>query len=95
MATDLKYGEVTTERGQFEPDEPVVLFRGRDRLLPKMLKIYRLLCELAGSPDHHLDAIHQSAERVKAWQAANPSLVRTPSSDAYRQRRVAEAAQAE
>jgi hypothetical protein len=86
MAIDNKYGRVTTEFGQFGDDEPVVVFRSRDRLLPKLLKIYRIMCELAGSPDHHLAAIDTAAARVKDWQADNPELVRTPNSDAYMRR---------
>lgn len=81
MAIDTKYGRVTTEFGTLGEDEPVVVFRAQDRLLPKLLKVYRILCELDGSPQHHLDIIHGNAERVKAWQAENPP--RTPNSDAY------------
>lgn len=80
VAQDRKYGTVTTERGTIGDNEPVVVFRAQDRLLPKLLKIYRILCELAGSPQHHLDAIDATAADVKAWQAQNPT--KTPTSDA-------------
>lgn len=79
MAIDLKYGRVTTERGTIGADEPVVVFRAQDRLLPKLLKVYKILCELAGSPQHHIEAIHDAAMTVKAWQANHPT--KTPSSD--------------
>jgi hypothetical protein len=49
-----------------------------------VLKVYRILCELAGSPQHHLDVIHETAMTVKAWQAENPT--QTPNSDAYMER---------
>ncbi|HSJ74960.1 MAG TPA: hypothetical protein VK899_02070 [Gemmatimonadales bacterium] len=78
MGYDGKYGQVTLERGTIGEDEPVVVFRAQDRLLPKLLKIYKILCELAGSPQHHLDLIHESAMRVKAWQEEN--FTKTPES---------------
>jgi hypothetical protein len=84
MAIDRKYGRVTTEHGEFAEDEPVVVFRATDRLLPKVLKVYRYFCELAGSPQHHLDAIDDAAVQVKTWQTNNPT--RTPNSDAFRAR---------
>jgi hypothetical protein len=83
MGYDGKYGRVTTERGIIGEDEPVVVFRAQDRLLPKLLKVYRIMCELAGSPDRHLTLIDETAGRVKAWQADNPT--KTPSSDALAQ----------
>lgn len=84
MGIDGKYGRVTTEFGNIGDDEPVVVFRAQDRLLPKLLKIYKILCELAGSPQHHLDLIHGAAMTVKAWQADHPH--RTPNSDMYMER---------
>jgi hypothetical protein len=81
MPIDNKYGRVTTEFGSIGEDEPVVVFRATDRLLPKLLQIYKIMCELAGSPQHHLDLIHQSAVKVKTWQALNPT--RTPASAEY------------
>lgn len=37
MAIDLKYGRVTLENADIGEDEPVVVFRARDALLPKVL----------------------------------------------------------
>jgi hypothetical protein len=68
MPIDRKYGRILTERGTIGPNEPVVVFRAQDRLLPKLLKVYRYFCELAGSPEHHLRAIDQAAADVKGWQ---------------------------
>lgn len=84
MGIDSKYGQITTEHGNIGADEPVVVFRAQDRLLPKLLKVYKILCELAGSPQHHLDLIHETAMTVKAWQAEH--LHRTPNSDMYVER---------
>lgn len=79
MGVDRKYGHVTTQRGDIGGDEPVVVFRAQDRLLPELLVIYRTLCETAGSPRHHLYGIDRSIETVEAWQSNHPT--KTPSSD--------------
>jgi hypothetical protein len=81
MAIDNKYGRVTLEKGTIGEDEPVVVFRAQDKLLPKLLKVYRYFCELAGSPQRHLTAIDEAAWRVKYWQTDHPT--KTPSSDGY------------
>lgn len=79
MAVDLKYGRVTTERGTIDDDEPVVVFRAQDRLLPGLLKVYRQLCESAGSPPHHVAAISDTIAAVQAWQSEH--FTKTPTSD--------------
>lgn len=81
MPIDNKYGRVQLERGNIGDDEPVVVFRAQDRLLPNLLKIYKVLCEIAGSPQRHLDLIHDSAMKIKGWQIRNTT--KTPSSDGY------------
>lgn len=79
MAIDIKYGRVTTENGTIGEDEPVVLFRAQDELLPMILSWYHLLCCEAESPRHHLDAIMAAREEVLAWQRENHT--QTPRSD--------------
>ncbi len=78
MAIDGKYGRVTTEFGSIGEDEPVFVFRATDRLLPKLLTVYKIMCELAGSPQHHLDLIQDGAVGITAWQFVHPT--RTPAS---------------
>lgn len=80
MAIDTKYGRVTLERGAIGEDEPVVVFRAQDALLPKVLAYYHLFCMKAGSPRRHLDRILSARDAVIAWQQDNPT--KTPSSDA-------------
>jgi len=82
MGIDGKYGRVIVENSTIGEDEPVVVFRAQDVLLPKLLKIYKILCEIAGSPQRHLDFIHESAMKVKDWQANN--FTQVPRSDALR-----------
>lgn len=79
MAIDGKYGRVTLENSTIGEDEPVVVFRAQDKLLPRVLDIYRFLCEIAGSPQHHLDLIAESAAKVRGWQQENRT--QTPRSD--------------
>ncbi len=82
MAIDRKYGRVTLEHGTVADDEPVVVFRAQDRLLPELLSLYRSLCFEAGSPRRHLDLIDDSAEAVLNWQDSHP--IRTPDSESSR-----------
>lgn len=86
MNRDRKYGVVTTEFGNFYDDEPVVVLRGRDRLVPELLRMYAELCSSAGSPLFHVDLVQHTANTIAAWQEANSDLVRTPNSAAYRER---------
>ena len=79
MGIDRKYGQVTTQYGTIGEFEPVVVFRAQDRLLPGLLEAYRQMCADAGSPDHHLQLITDTAYSVAAWQADNATKV--PASD--------------
>lgn len=79
---DNKYGWVLTEHGNFEPGEPVVVFRAKDVLLPKVLAYYHLFCVKAGSPRRHLDLIMNSRDRVVSWQEDHDFKV--PDSEASR-----------
>lgn len=81
MGVDGKYGRVTTERGTIGDDEPVVVFRAQDKMLPRLMEIYRFLCEIGGSPEVHLKLIAESTEKIKAWQQDNHTQV--PRSDGY------------
>lgn len=80
MALDHKYGRVTLENGNIGEDEPVIVFRAQDALVPKLLAYYHLFCLRAGSPKHHLSAILDARDKVEAWQAGH--VTKTPSSDA-------------
>ena len=79
MAIDNKYGRVTLEHSTIGEDEPVVVFRAQDALLPRLLDIYRFLCEIGGSPRNHLQQIRRTTLEVKGWQAQNRTKV--PTSD--------------
>jgi hypothetical protein len=73
MGKDLKYGQVTTEHGDIGEDEPVVVFRAQDALLPILLDHYREMCGLVNAPAHHIDLIHNTRSAVLYWQATHPT----------------------
>jgi hypothetical protein len=75
MPIEHKYGRVTTERGTIDEDEPVVLFRAQDKLLPSVLKEYLALCTKNGSPPKHLRGIEETWRRVVKWQADHHTKV--------------------
>lgn len=81
MGVDNKYGKVTVEKGTIGEDEPVVVFRAKDKLLLDVLRYYRNRCDEAGSPPGHLDAIWDDMQRVSEWQQANATQV--PQSEGY------------
>jgi hypothetical protein len=85
MAVDRKYGRVTLEHGSIGEDEPVVVFRAQDSLLPKVLMYYRLFCWKAGSPWRHLRLIDDTTKAVEEWQDSHRHQVRVPNSDASRE----------
>ena len=82
MAEDLKYGKVTLERGNIPDDEPVIVFRARDKVVPKLLAYYHLFCVKAGSPDKHLNLIMQRLREIEKWQSENETKI--PSSDSFK-----------
>jgi hypothetical protein len=49
MGYDRKYGQVTTEHDDIPDDEPVIVFRARDRFVPAMLGYYLAACERGGA----------------------------------------------
>ena len=84
MGTDRKYGRVTTEHGDISDDEPVMVFRARDKLLAPLISEYYNRCKEAGSPQRHLMLIEQNYTLVADWQEANPDKLKTPDSERSR-----------
>jgi hypothetical protein len=80
MPISSKHGRVTTQFGSFEDDEPVVVFRARDEVLPFILAAYYGLCRKAGSNPYHLELIETTLEEIVSWQRKNASLVHVPDS---------------
>jgi hypothetical protein len=73
MAHSHKYGKVTLERSTIGENEPVVVFRAKDKLLPQVLAHCHLLCLNSGCEDQHLTAIVERHKEIKDWQSKNTS----------------------
>jgi hypothetical protein len=84
MGVDRKYGLVTTAHGDIPEDEPVIVFRARDAMVPEMLKFYLILCAKHGSPQRHQDLVDGSREQIETWQHDHPDRVRQPDSERSR-----------
>lgn len=80
MAIDRKYGRVTTEKGNIGGDEPVVILRAQDALLVPLLRYYHALCDIAESPQEHLDGIEATIAQVKQWQEHFDNFTQVPQS---------------
>lgn len=50
MAYSQKYGEVTTEKGDLLPDEPVFIFRASDLLAMVAIVAYQQVCRQTQRP---------------------------------------------
>jgi hypothetical protein len=84
MGVDSKYGMVTTAHGDIPEDEPVIVFRGRDAMVPSMLDYYLAQCQAHGSPQRHIDLVTHSKEKIEAWQRDHPDRTRQPDSERSR-----------
>lgn len=82
MAVDKKYGRVTLEHGNIGENEPVIVFRAQDKLLPQVLAHYHMLCMHAGSPMRHLRLVAERFHEIKAWQSLYDTKV--PDSESSR-----------
>lgn len=81
MGIERKYGKVTTEFGTIGEDEPVVLFRAQDKLLPKVLSYYALFCMKENSPRRHINIVLNTLDTIKDWQKNNADKVKVPASE--------------
>lgn len=75
MAIEFKYGKITLENGNIPDDEPVIVFRAQDMMVPYVLDAYYALCEVGGSPVEHLERIQDTQYRFIEWQNANETKV--------------------
>jgi hypothetical protein len=75
MGIDRKYGRIDLERGTVAEDEPVVVFRAQDALLPDLLTVYSEMCRNAGSPSQHVMGIALSRGEIVEWQAQHRTQI--------------------
>lgn len=85
MGYDRKYGKVTTEHGNIPDDEPVIVFRARDKMVPAMLRFYMEMCEANGSPARHIDLVQGASRQIVQWQLDHKDQVRQPDSERSRE----------
>lgn len=65
---------IKTATGEEIPEtEPVILYRGRDRLALPMLLFYRDLCVNDGATDYQLESMDRMIERFKKYAEENPT----------------------
>lgn len=67
-----------TQFGLLGEDEPVVVFRARDVLLPDVLSAYVDRIECLRLDQEQADQMRDRQGEVEAWQVANPDLLKTP-----------------
>ncbi|HUD11522.1 MAG TPA: hypothetical protein VMS08_03855 [Candidatus Saccharimonadia bacterium] len=59
-------------------DEPLILFRGRDRLLLDTLNYYMMLRRQNSSASDRLDLLQDQIDIIAQWQKQNPAKLRIP-----------------
>jgi hypothetical protein len=78
---DEKGRIVKTGNGVPIPEaEPLILFRGRDRLAVPLLTAYRQLCIADGCNDFQLGQIDELIQRFRTFAEANPQTMKQPGS---------------
>ena len=70
---DKKFQNVALNEGHtpLAPDEPVFVFRAKDRFMPQILENYADMCEAYGSPEDHVLAIREHRLATIEWQRHN------------------------
>jgi len=74
-------GENIIKSSNGEPiaeDEPLFLFRGRDRLAVATLETYARLCKVDGCLPEHVEAVNESIERFKRFRQDKPLRMKQP-----------------
>lgn len=70
---------IKTGNGQEIPsDEPLILFRGRDRLAVDMLEHYRKLCIDDGCNDFQLSQVDALLNSFKKFAEDHPDIMKQP-----------------
>jgi hypothetical protein len=65
---------IKTATGEEIPEiEPVILYRGRDRLALPMLRYYRTLCVADGATEYQLQSMDRMIEKFQKYADENPT----------------------
>jgi hypothetical protein len=59
-------------------DEPLMLFRARDRNVLPMLRKYRALCIADGCNEHHMQGVANRIEAFEKFAAEHPDRMKQP-----------------
>jgi hypothetical protein len=70
----------TTNGVPIPDDEPLILFRARDRLAIPLLRIYRELCEMDGCTQCQIDACSMRIHDFQAFRDSHPEAIKQPGS---------------
>jgi hypothetical protein len=81
MAISSKYGKVTLERGSIPEDEPVFVLRSQDKLAPRLLEYYEMMCKAQGATETQVEAVVRAGEGMRAWQVEHHDRVKLPDTD--------------
>lgn len=70
---------IKSTNGQPIPDdEPIILFRGRDRLALQMLKYYYNQCKSDGATDYQLATMQTMIDKFAKFAQDNPQTMKQP-----------------
>lgn len=69
MASENKYGHITTERGHIPDDEPVFLLRAKDMAADAALRAYMDECVALSCSPQHIEGIIAAIERFEKFRA--------------------------
>lgn len=77
---DAKFeGEIRKVKdGSIVPPDQYMVFLVKDRAFLPTLYFYRQQCEVLGADAEHLAAVDRTISRAKAWQDANPEMMKVP-----------------
>jgi hypothetical protein len=65
---------IKTATGEEVPiEEPVILYRGRDKLALPMMRYYRQLCVEDGATDYQLESMDRMIKRFEDYAKENPT----------------------
>ncbi len=67
MPIDLKYGKISLEKGSIPSKEPVFVFRGRDSLSEKYIRMYAEECRGRGCSTNVYADVLNAAEKFRDW----------------------------
>jgi len=75
---DGKFYGVIWRRRDDKPEQDVVCFVPRDKLLTSLLEHYKFLCSEIGGTARQVSAVHMLIERCKAWRESHSHLMKVP-----------------